>query len=425
MHLPGWNLPGCSIARGLAPYFPALLIWLISPLGCQSSPVKQVPPASSPIVAAVLESGSAPNTKPLVEENLEGAFFTISGKPTSAKWIATGGESRRPLAASSSEFFFSGRRPGLERWQVYNGLLTDSVEKRISYDAGEVEPVALLRRGQESRLVISSTSKFTRQPGRLLAEYKKRFAITTPETTNSDKPSLSNPPVPELTQQSLHELFLELPATGKRGTQWISIFDEASARKKLSFDRDGKTGILLTGVKGKTRAYRMLIAGTVPKARVALAPAPKMQWRLINSQRPLGFSETEITSAAISPDGTRIAWTNGAQIWTTNIDGGDPKRIGDETIVADGDLLFDPTGNWLIFSTPSATRGLNLMTLNRSGRCPKLLTEVPGDETDPSLSPDGKSLFFTQIQGGVARVARTQFALSDEELAQAESECGI
>ncbi len=376
--------------------------------GCQSKTV--TPSAAPPTTAeAALETGKAPDSKPLVEVKLDGQVFTLGGQTAVAKLIATGGESRRPLAVSSTEIYFSGRRPGLERWQVFSGGLAENIERRISYDAGEVEPVAVLRQGADHRLVISSTSRATRETNRLLSEYQLRYSAKSPADTGLAASELKQ------------ELFLEVPAVGKRGTQWISILGESSQRKQLSFEREGKIGVLLAG----DRAYRMNVSTRPPNARSNSVPDPVIKWTALSVRRPSGVIENELTSAAIFPDGTKIAWSNGTHAWTTDLDGKTPERLGDDTIVVHGDLTFEPTGAWLIFSTPTSTRGLNLMALHRSGRCPRVLTEIPGDESDPSLSPDGRSLFFTQTQGGVANVARLNFVSSERELTETASSCGI
>lgn len=325
------------------------------------------------------------------------------------KPATTGGESRRPLAVSSKEIYFSGRRPGLERWQVFSGLLAENIERRISYDAGEVEPVALLRQGSDHRLVISSTSRATRETSRLLSEYQNRFANKS--SANSNRPAVD----------LKHELFLEVPAVGKRGTQWVSILGESSPKKQLSFEREGKTGVLLAG----DRAFRMTVSSGTAKARSNKPSEPVIRWTTLAVRRPTGVAETELTSAAMFPDGSKIAWSNGTQAWTTDLDGKNPERLGDDSLVVHGDLTFEPSGSWLVFSTPTSTRGLNLMALHRSGRCPRVLTEIPGDEGDPSLSPDGQSLFFTQTQGDVANVARVEFVTSERELTETASSCGI
>lgn len=375
--------------------------------GCQSSSVKPTE-TSNPATGAALEAGKSPDSKPLVEVTLDGEVFTLRGEAAKAKLIATGGESRRPLAVSSKEIYFSGRRPGLERWQVFGGLLAENIERRISYDAGEVEPVALLRQGSDHRLVISSTSRATRETNRLLSQYQLRY--TDGRVATSRAPG-----------ELKHELFLEVPAVGKRGTQWVSILGESSQKKQLSFEREGKTGVLLAG----DRAYRMTVSTRAANARSAVAAEPVIKWIALTVRRPAGVAESELTSAAIFPDGSRVAWSNGTHAWTTDLDGKTPERLGDDSVIVNGDLTFEPTGAWLIFSTPTPTRGLNLMALHRSGRCPRVLTEIPGDEADPSVSPDGKSLFFTQTQGGVSNVARLEFVTSERDLTETASSCGI
>jgi len=387
-------------------FFSAMLLFT----GCQSKPSST--PAKDSSTASLADSGlgaapdSAPDAKTFSERDLDGGAVMVDGTPAVARTIITSGESRRPIAISDDQITFTSKRIGLDRWQIFEADLKKGRERRVSYDAGDVEPVGLVGPADGYRLLISSSSRAVRSSSRLLSEYQSRFS----ETGKNNKSD---------TSELEHELLIEIPAAGKRGTVWHPISAEAgresgrdSAGKFLfARDRDGASGLLIAlppagRNSNREKVYRLSFS------KNAKTPGA-VSWQPLNIERPNGVSENAaLVSVQIFPDTGKALWANGSAMWTTELSGKSAERIGDDTTVVTGDLAIDPTGQWIVFSTPTANRGLNLATIHRTGKCLRNLTEIPGDELEPSFSPNSQSLFFTQSQGGMTSVARVAFATS-------------
>jgi hypothetical protein len=325
----------------------------------------------------------------------------VDGTSTVARTIVTSGESRRPVAISDHQITFTSRRIGIERWQIFEADLKKGLERRVSYDAGDVEPVGHVGLPDSYRLLISSSSRAVRSSNRLLSEYQSRF-LEAAKAKQTDSSELE------------HELLIEIPAAGKRGTVWQPLSGAGgSVAGKFIFarDRDGANGILIAlplpgRSSNREKVYRL---GFSKNAKTPNA----VSWQPLSVDRPTGISENaHLVSVQIFPDTGQVLWANGSAMWTTDLSGKSPQRIGDDTTVVAGDLAIDPTGQWIVFSTPTANRGLNLATIHRTGKCFRNLTEIPGDEYEASFSPNSQSLFFTQSQGGVTSVARVAFATS-------------
>ncbi len=320
----------------------------------------------------------------------------LDGTPVVARTIVTAGESRRPIAITDEQIVFASRRIGAERWQIYEADLKQGIERRVSYDAGDVEPIGIIDSNELRRLLISSSSRAVRSSSRLLSEYQNKFLET------GKRPQVA---ISELE----HELLFEVPAAGKRGTVWQPVSIEPASKYIFARDRDGLNGFLLALPAAQSRSTRERIYRLRFSASAKSAVA--MTWHPIQVNRPDGVSENApVVSVQVLQEAGKALWTNGSAMWTTDLLGKSPVRLGDETLVVSGDLAVDPTGQWVVFSTPTANRGLNLAAVHRSGKCLRNLTEIPGDEFEPAFSPNGLSLYFTQSQSGVANVARVAFA---------------
>lgn len=104
------------------------------------------------------------------------------------------------------------------------------------------------------------------------------------------------------------------------------------------------------------------VAGTVT-AQPAEAAAMNRQIAYVRSGDiyvSSGAKETKLTTGGNhsrprwSPDGKRIAYLTGAQLWTMNADGTSPKRL---TTRAAGGPAWSPDGKWIAFASLSCTGG--------------------------------------------------------------------
>lgn len=388
-----------------------VFFFLLILASCQSKPTAAPTADSVTLTSSDMGLGAAanvgPDSKTFSERDLDGTAVMVDGTPTVARTILTSVESRRPIALTDDQITFTGRLVGLERWQIFEADLNKGIERRVSYDAGDVEPVGLVGPREQYRLLVSSSSQAVRSSERLLSGYQNRFL--------ENRSSESGKGMANDSTELEHKLLIEIPAAGKRGTVWQPISresrDQPVGKYIFARDRDGSNGLVIalplpSRNLAREKVYRL---GFSKNARTNSA----VSWQQLTVERPSGVSENAaLVSVQIFPDTGQALWANGTAMWTTDMTGKSAQRVGDETMVVAGDLAIDPTGQWIVFSTPTANRGLNLATIHRTGKCFRNLTEIPGDEYEASFSPNSQSLFFTQSQAGVTSVARIAFATS-------------
>lgn len=108
-----------------------------------------------------------------------------------------------------------------------------------------------------------------------------------------------------------------------------------------------------------------------------------------------------------SPDGTQISFTSdaggGDNIWVMNTDGSDAKQITKESFRLLNNAVWTPDGNYLIARkhfTSSRSLGAGEMWMyHKTGGSGLQLTKRKNDQQDvnePSLSPDGKHLYYSE-----------------------------
>ena len=103
------------------------------------------------------------------------------------------------------------------------------------------------------------------------------------------------------------------------------------------------------------------------------------------------------TSAAVSPDGARLAMvlskSGSANIWVCNADGTNLKQVthGDE----DSSPTWSPNGDWICFATKHNERRRLAKVPADGGTVQYLNTAGAPNPTEPDWSPDGKWIAFT------------------------------
>jgi dipeptidyl aminopeptidase/acylaminoacyl peptidase len=119
-------------------------------------------------------------------------------------------------------------------------------------------------------------------------------------------------------------------------------------------------------------------------------------------------------SAAISPDGSRVAWVENldespdarlSAIWVAPSSGGTPARV---TAAKDGkshrekEVCWSPDGKSLAFLSDAAQdRQLQVYVAPAAGGMGRPLTRVAGQVEHPSWSPDGRSIAFLFVEGSL------------------------
>lgn len=107
------------------------------------------------------------------------------------------------------------------------------------------------------------------------------------------------------------------------------------------------------------------------------------------------------TSAAVSPDGRRVAMIlskdGNVNLYVGNLEGGGVQRLTNHR-QDDSSPCWSPDGGTLCFSSRSGRSGL--YTIPAGGGTPRRLSLDVANATEPDWSPDGRSIIFTTQRGG-------------------------
>jgi TolB protein len=109
------------------------------------------------------------------------------------------------------------------------------------------------------------------------------------------------------------------------------------------------------------------------------------------------------TSAAISPDGTRMALilskSGSPDVWVCNIDGTNLKQLT-ATPEDESSPCWSPNGDWICFATKLSGRRVLAKVPAGGGAVQRIPTSGVSNPTEPDWSPDGKWIAFTSQMGG-------------------------
>ena len=243
---------------------------------------------------------------------------------------------------------------------------------------------------------------------------------------------------------------LEVTGTGAIVARGISVNTVGSGAVDLSISRAGTLWYAIGG-RGSMRREAMWATrdGTVSAMRPELSG--------------------DLTHAAISPEGTRVAYImregDGGHIWLQNLANGNRERLTTEQsygeiawnrdgrtlisrgatgtlhkVMTDGsaqatpidgrtrggfDLRWTPDGERVIYAIRSGM-GEDIMSFRPSGdSAPVAVVRTTARERAPSVSPDGKWLLFQSARSGVSQIFVRRYAGTEGALRQVSSSNGF
>jgi TolB protein len=108
------------------------------------------------------------------------------------------------------------------------------------------------------------------------------------------------------------------------------------------------------------------------------------------------------TSAAVSPDGSKIAMilsrSGSPDVWVGNADGSNLKQLT-STPEDESSPCWSPDGQWICFATKIAERRVLAKVPAGGGAMQRIPTPGAPNPTEPDWSPDGKWIAFTSQAG--------------------------
>jgi TolB protein len=107
------------------------------------------------------------------------------------------------------------------------------------------------------------------------------------------------------------------------------------------------------------------------------------------------------TSAAVSPDGSKIAMilsrSGSPNVWVCNADGSALTKLSNSE--EDSSPCWSPDGQWICFATKINSRRVLAKVPASGGTIQRISTVGAPSPTDPDWSPDGKWIAFTSQMG--------------------------
>jgi TolB protein len=120
-------------------------------------------------------------------------------------------------------------------------------------------------------------------------------------------------------------------------------------------------------------------------------------------RRPVATYSGLNTSAAVSPDGRRVAMvlskSGSPDVYVCDAEGGNLKRLT-STKEDESSPCWSPDGQWICFATKLKERRALCKVSASGGEIQRIATVGGINPTEPEWSPDGKWIVFTSMAGG-------------------------
>ena len=187
------------------------------------------------------------------------------------------------------------------------------------------------------------------------------------------------------------KIAFKVEASGGNGEIYVSDFDGHNA---LAVTHDNTIAAAPAWVPGKLAVY--YTSYKVGNPDIFYHSLSTGQRRVI-----AGYSGLN-TSAAVSPDGTKVAMilskSGSPNVWVCDADGSNLKQLT-ATPADESSPCWSPDGQWICFATKIAERRVLAKIPAGGGTIQRIPTPGAPNPTEPDWSPDGKWIAFTRQAG--------------------------
>ena len=141
----------------------------------------------------------------------------------------------------------------------------------------------------------------------------------------------------------------------------------------------------------------------------ALGPLVKGSYSISDS-----VAVREIREPALSPDGSRVAFTAHSKVWVMDLDSPTPRRLTSVKIGIESSPAWSPDGRSIAYATWVDGEGGDIHLIDANGGTPRNLTHAPAMYTRINFTPNGSRIVFARAP----RHARTVTVDDDARTAE-------
>jgi Tol biopolymer transport system component len=170
-------------------------------------------------------------------------------------------------------------------------------------------------------------------------------------------------------------------------------------------DNNGGVGALQTTVDIQLEPHHFPDDVVLEVNKIAFV-SPDSQDYWIHVMNPDGSGRQQLATTGgddddllWSPDGSRIAFNRGGDIWVMNGDGSNQVNLADNQF-ADLEYAWSPDGSTIAFTSRRVDGDAEIYVINADGTNEQNLTDNDISDSSPAWSPDGSKIAFTSMRDG-------------------------